>query len=97
MFKLHHALACTINCVLLAITHAYKYSWLLKPQFSRYFAGGGGSEGLSHLKGLLFEDEYRGAEDRTELQGYIGEPLARSMIDALNEGRKYCLPIYNSH
>ena len=31
MFKLHHALACTINCVLLAITQAYKYSWLLKP------------------------------------------------------------------
>ena len=89
MFKLHHALACTINCVLLAITHAYKYSWLLKP---RYFAGG--SEGLSRLKGLLFEDEYRGAE---ELQGYISKPLARSMVDALNEGRKYCLPIYNSH
>ena len=41
---------------------------------------------------LLFDDEYRGAEDRAELQGYIGEPLARSMVDALNEGRKYCLP-----
>ena len=95
MFKLRHALACTINCILLAITHAYKYSWLLKPQFSRYFARG--SEGLSHLKGLLFEDEYRGAEDRAKLQGYIDEPLARSTVDALNEGRKYCLPIYNSH
>ena len=85
----------TINCVLLAITHVYKYSWLLKPRFSRYFARG--SEGLSRLKGLLFEDEYRGAEDWTELQGYISEPLARSMVDALNEGRKYSLPIYNSH
>ena len=53
--------------------------------------------GLSRLKGMLFEDEYRGAEDRTELQGYIGEPLARSMVDTLNEGRKYCLPVYNSH
>ena len=92
MFKLRHTLGCTINCVLLAITHAYKYSWLLKP---RYFAGG--SEGLSRLKGLLLEDEYRGAEDRAELQGYIGEPLARSTVDASNEGRKYCLPIYNSH
>ena len=90
MYVMH--LACTINCILLAITHAYKYSWLLKP---RYFAGG--SEGLSRLKGLLFEDEYRGAEDRAKLQGYIGEPLARSTVDALNEGRKYCLPIYNSH
>ena len=88
-------LACIINCILLAITHAYKYSWLLKPRFSRYFAGG--SEGLSRLKGLLFEDEYRGAEDRAKLQGYIGEPLARSTVDALNKGRKYCLPIYNSH
>ena len=87
-------LACTI---LLAITHAYKYSWLLKPRFSRNFSGG--SEGLNRLKGLLFEDEYRGAEDRAELQEYmyIGEPLARSTVDALNEGRKYCLPIYNSH
>ena len=89
-------LACIIDCILLAITHAYKYSWLLKPRFSRYFAGG--SEGLSRLKGLLFEDEYyRGAEDRAKLQGYIGEPLARSTVDALNESRKYCLPIYNSH
>ena len=95
MFKLHHALACTINCVLLAITHACKYSWLLKPQFSRYFAGG--SKGLSRLKDLLFEDEYRGAEDWAELQEYIGEPLVRSTVGALNEGRKYYLPIYNSH
>ena len=93
MFKYVMHLACTI-------THAYKYSltflrqnsWLLKP---RYFSGG--LEGLSRLKGLLFEDEYRGAEDRAKLQGYIGEPLARSTVDALNEGRKYCLPIYNSH
>ena len=86
MFKLRHALACTIN-ILLAITHAYKYGWLLKPRFSQYFAGG--SEGLSRLKGLLFEDDYRGAKDRAKLQGYT--------VDALNEGRKYCLPIYNSH
>ena len=44
MFKLHHASECTINCILLAITHAYK--WLAaKP---RYFAGG--SAGLSCLK-----------------------------------------------
>ena len=95
MFKLRHALVCTVNCILLAIAHAYKYSWLLKPRFSRYFAGG--SEGLSRSKGLLFEDEYRGAEDRAKLQGYIGEPLARSTVDALNDGRKCCLPIYNSH
>ena len=95
MFKYVMHLACTINCILLVITHAYKHSWLLKPRFSRYFAGG--SEGLSRLKGLLFEDEYRGAEDQAKLQGYIGEPLARSTVDALNEGRKYCLPIYNSH
>ena len=84
IFKQRHALACTINCILLAITHAYKYSWLLKPRFSRYFAGG--SEGLSRLKGLLFEDEYRGAEDWAKLQGYIGEPLTRSTVDALNKG-----------
>ena len=93
MFKYVMHLACIINCILLAITHAYKYSWLLKPRFSHYFAGG--SEGLSRLKGLLFEDKYRGAEDRAKL--YIGEPLARSTVDALNEGRKYCLPIYNSY
>ena len=93
-YALRHALACTINCILLAITHAYKYSRLLKLRFSRYFAGG--SEGLSRLKHLLFKDEYRGAEDRAELQGYIGEPLARSTVDALNDSRVYCLPIYNS-
>ena len=52
-YALRHALACTINCVLLANTHAYKCSWQLKPRFSRYFAGG--SEGLSRSKGLLFE------------------------------------------
>ena len=55
------------------------------------------SEGLSRSKGLLCEDEYRGAEDRAKLQGHIGEPLVRSMVDALNDGRKYCLLIYNSH
>ena len=66
--------------------------FLLKP---RYFAGG--SEGFSSSKGLLLEEEYRGAEDRAELQGYIGKPLARSTVDALNEGKKYCLPMYNSH
>ena len=49
------------------------------------------------LKRLTFEDEYHGAEDHSKLQGYIGEPLAKSMVDALNEGRNYCLPIYNSH
>ena len=74
-FKLHHALVCSINCILLAITHAYKYSWQLKPRFSCYFAEG--SEGLSHLKGLFFEDKCHGAEDRAELQGYISEPLGR--------------------
>ena len=42
-YALRHALIeCTINSVLLAITHAYKCSWQLKPH---YFAGG--SEGLS--------------------------------------------------
>ena len=61
-FKLRLALVCSI---LLAITHAYKYSWQLKPRFSHYFAGG--SEGLSNLKGLLFEEKYRGAEYRAEL------------------------------
>ena len=85
MFKHVMHLACTAFFSYYACV--YKYSWLLKPRFSRYFARG--SEGLSRLKGLLFEDEYRGAEDWAELQGYIGEPLARSMVDALNEGRKY--------
>ena len=61
-YALRHALVCSI---LLAITHAYKYSWLLKHRFSRYFAEG--SEGLFRLKGLLFEDKYRGAEDQAEL------------------------------
>ena len=65
MFKYVMHLACIINCILLAITHAYKYSWLLKPRFSHYFAGG--SEGLSRLKSLLFEDEYRGAKDRSRV------------------------------
>ena len=37
-YALRHALACTINCVLLAITHAYKCSWQLKPRVSCYFA-----------------------------------------------------------
>ena len=39
----------------------------------------------------------RGAQDWAKLQGYIGELLARCTVDALNEGKKYCLPIYNSH
>ena len=52
-YALRHALACTINCVLLAITHAYKCSWQLKPRFSGYFAGG--SEGLSRSKCLLLK------------------------------------------
>ena len=86
-YALRHALACTINCVLLAITHAYQCSWQLKPRFSRYFAGG--SEGLSHSKGLLFEGKNHGPKDRAELQDYIGEPLARNTVDAFNDGRKY--------
>ena len=61
--------------------------WQLKPRFSHYFAGG--SEGLSRSKGLLFEDEYHGAKDRALLQEYIGKPLARSTVDAYNDGRKY--------
>ena len=32
-YALRHALACSINCVLLAIAHAYKCSWQLKPRF----------------------------------------------------------------
>ena len=35
--------------------------------------------GLSRSKDLLFEDEYHGAEDRAEIQGYISESLVRSM------------------
>ena len=54
------------------------------------------STGLSYAKDLLFEDEYRGDEDRVELQGYISAPLVRSTINALNDGREYCLLIYNS-
>ena len=64
-YALRHALVCTISCVLSAITHAYKCSWHPKPQFSHYFAGG--SEGLSRLKGLLFEGEYHGVKDWAEL------------------------------
>ena len=85
-YALRHALACTINCVLLAITHAYKCSWQLKPRFSCYFTGG--SEGLSRSKGLLFEGKNHGPKDRAELQEYIGEPLARSTVDAFSDGRK---------
>ena len=59
-----------------------------------YFAEG--SEGLKRL--ATFKDKYRGAEDRAKLQGHLyRESLARSTVDALNEGRKYYLPIYNSH
>ena len=86
-YALRHALACTINCVLLAITHAYKCSWQLKSRFSRYFAGG--SEGLSHSKGLLFEGKNHGPKDRAKLQEYIGKPLARTTVDAFNDGKKY--------
>jgi hypothetical protein len=39
-YALRHALACTINCVLLAITHACKCSWQLKSRLSQYLAGG---------------------------------------------------------
>ena len=87
-----------INCILLAVTKKYACAQVqlqLKPQFSRYFTGG--SEGFTRSKDLLFEDEYHGAEDQAELQGHIGEPLARSMVDALNDDRKYCMLIYNSH
>ena len=52
-YALRHALACTINCVLLAITHAYKCSWQLKPRFSRYFAGG--SEGSAAQKAYFLK------------------------------------------
>ena len=76
-YALRHALACTVNCVLLAITHAYKYSWLL--------------DFLAILPGAQ-----RGSAAQKVYFG-IGEPLARSTVDALNEGRKCCLPIYNSH
>ena len=86
-YALRHALACTINCVLLAITHAYKCSWQLIPRFSRYFARG--SEGLSRSKGLLFEGKNYGPKDRAELQEYIGKPLARSTVDAYSDGKKY--------
>ena len=87
---------CITSCdIPLAITHVYKYSWLLKPRFSRYFAGG--SEGLSRSKDLLLEDEYREAEDSAKLQGHIGKPLIRSTVDALIDDRKYCLLIYNTH
>ena len=27
----------------------------------------------------------------------IGEPLVRSTVDTLNDGRKYCLLIYNNY
>ena len=88
-FKLRHALVCSINCILLAITHAYKYSWLLNLILLLLCRGLRGAQ--------LFEDKYRGAEDRAELQGYIGEPFVRSTVDTLNDGRKYCLLIYNSY
>ena len=91
-YALRHAQACTTNCVLLAITQAYKCSWQLKPQFSHYFAGG--SVGLSRSKDFLFEDTYNGAEDRAQLQGHIVEPLIRNTVDAFNNGRKYYLLIY---
>ena len=53
-YALHHALVCTINCVFVATYYPCVQAQLaanLKPHFSHYFAGG--SEGLSHLKGLL--------------------------------------------
>ena len=93
-FELRHALACTINCVLLAIAHAYKCSWQLKPRYSHYFVRD--SEGLSRSKGLLFEDKYHGAEDRAQLRGYIVQPLITITVDAFIDCRKYCLLIYIS-
>ena len=94
-FKLHHALVCSINGI--AITHAYKQVQLAAKTsiFSLFLPRA--QTGLSRLKGLLFEDKYRGAKDRAELEGYIGEPLIRSTVDTLNDGRKYCLLIYNSY
>ena len=53
-YALHHALECTISCVLVATYYPCVQVQLaanLKPQFSHYFAGS--SEGLSHSKGLL--------------------------------------------
>ena len=38
-YALHHALVCTINCIVLAITHAYTKSWQLK-LISCYFSRG---------------------------------------------------------
>ena len=70
--------------------HAHK-CWQLKPRFSHYFAWR--SEGFGRLKDLLFEDIYRGAEDRAALQGHIGELLIRNTADALNDGRKYCITV----
>ena len=54
-YALRHALACTINCVLLAITHAYKCSWQLKPRFSRYFAGGSDAQKAYFLKAKIMD------------------------------------------
>ena len=89
-YALRHALACTINFSYYACVQVQLAAKTLI--FSLFFAGG--SAGLSRSKGLLFD---HGAEDRAELQGYISEPLARSTVDALNEGTKYCLPVYTSH
>ena len=56
-----------------------------------------GLKGLSRSKDLHCDlRQYRGAEDRAKLQGYVSEPLIRSMVDALNDGRKCCLLVYNS-
>ena len=87
MHYVMHWHALFINCFLLAITHAYKCSWQLKPRFFRYFAGG--SEGLSRSKGFLFESKNYGPKDWAELQEYIGKPLARSTVDAYNDSKKY--------
>ena len=56
-----------------------------------------GAQRGSATKKTIFEDEYRGAESQTKLQGYVGEPLIRSTVDAVNDVRKHCLLIYNTH
>ena len=47
--------SCTSVHVLLAITHAYKCSWQLKPRFSRYFAGGSAAQKAYFLKAKIMD------------------------------------------
>ena len=37
----------------------------------------------------IVEGKNHGPKDRAELREYIGKPLARSTVDAYNDGRKY--------